>query len=917
MKNLYRFKTTVSGKIPLLLLLSTFLLVAKTTNATVPEMPGVSIAAPTANVATTVTSSSFVASWSAVKGATSYKIYVASKVPIGGRTQWLLLKGYNGLPVGGNNTTVSGLVGGSEYKYYVTAMMITDESAHSNEVLVNTTLDAPIANSATKITPVSFTGSWNSISGATSYKISIVYKVDGVLRIKDFTSTLPTYEFTNLSPNTEYKWAVVATNGSQDSPASNTVTTRTLTAEPTVALSATKVLSNSFTAKWNTKPGATSYLLTVVDVDNAIPVLKNFEVTESQYVVTGLLPNTFYRYYVKTRYNTFDSDVSSVIEVTTKPESPVAGDATDITATGFTANWSAVAGATNYKLWVISTENTGFNPVGFFPKLTGNVTSYTISGLASNHNYSYFVQAVTSGNESLVSNTISVQTKPVAPVAKEATKVTATSFIAKWDAVGGADSYKLYVARKVLVGSKIQWLLVAGFNGVSVNETSAAVSDLFSETEYKYWVTTINKGNESLNSNEIFVTTKPQAPIAGNATEVTATGFTANWSAVAGATNYKLWVISTENTGSNPVGFFPKLTGNVTSIALTGVASNHGFSYFVQAVTSNGESLVSNTIIVQTKPVAPVAQAATSVSSNSFTANWESVTGATTYKLYVRLKSNGKWVTGYNGKVITGNSETVENADSDTDYEYMVKAVAGTNESDYSKVVEVKTAKVQYLLRLTASPESAGSLSGGGTFYSGVHVTAHATPAKGYTFVSWTENNTVVSTSLSYPFTITSNRNLVANFERTPLTFTVSASVAPSKGGTTNIVSGTYTTGEEVTLVATPSNGYRFLNWTVGELVVSTDSAYTFTVTKNQSVVANFAVSTALYVYTSPAIKVFPNPTSEVLNFNTYVDARVFDMRGNMVIDAIKVNKIDVAHLSRGIYFIQFNTGSSLRFVKN
>ena len=917
MKNLYRLKTTVCGKIPLILLLFSFLLVVKATNATVPALPDVSIAAPTANEATSITSSSFFASWSTVTGATSYKIYVARKVLIGNRVSWMILTSYNGLPVGGNNTTISGLTGGSEYKYYVTAIMITDESVYSNEVIVNTTLDAPVVNAATNKTPVSFYGTWNSVSGATSYKITLTYKVGGVWRINDYTSTLPAYTFTNLNPDTEYKWGVVATNGSQDSPASNTITTNTPAAEPTVALSATKVSSNSFTAKWNTMSGATAYLLTVVDVGSSIPVLKNFEVTESQYVVTGLLPNNYYRYYVKTRYNTFDSDVSNAIDVTTKPEAPVAGEATNISATEFTANWSAVSGATNYKLWIISTENTGFNPVGFFPKLTGNVTSYTVTGLASNHNYSFFVQTVTSGDESVASNTILVQTKPVAPVAQEATKISATSFTAKWNAVVGTDSYKLYIARKVLVGSKVQWLLVTGYAGVTVNETSVAVSDLFSETDYKYYVTSLKNGNESLNSNEIFVTTKPQAPVAGDADNVSATEFTANWSAVSGATNYKLWIISTENTGFNPVGFFPKLTGNVTSYTVTGLASNHNYSFFVQTVTSGDESVASNTILVQTKPVAPVAKAATSITTTTFIANWQMVSGATGYKLYVRYKSNGKWVTGYNGKLVTANSESVANADSDTNYEYLVKTVMGTNESDFSNVIEVKTAAVQFQLRLTASPEGAGTLSGGGMFNSGVQVTAHASPAKGYTFVSWTENNTVVSTSLSYPFTITSNRNLIANFERTPQTFTISTSANPSKGGTTNIVSGTYATGSEVTLVATPLNGYRFLNWTVGELVVSTDSAYTFTVNKNLSIVANFIVSTAIHICTTPEIRLYPNPTTGLLNFNTFVDARVFDMHGNMVFDANKVNKIDVAHLSQGIYFIQFNKGSSLRFVKN
>ena len=43
-----------------------------------------------------------------------------------------------------------------------------------------------------------------------------------------------------------------------------------------------------------------------------------------------------------------------------------------------------------------------------------------------------------------------------------------------------------------------------------------------------------------------------------------------------------------------------------------------------------------------------------------------------------------------------------------------------------------------------------------------------------------------------------------------------------------------------VTLVATPSTGYRFVNWTSGTSPVSTDATYEFTATGNTSLVANF-----------------------------------------------------------------------------
>lgn len=47
-------------------------------------------------------------------------------------------------------------------------------------------------------------------------------------------------------------------------------------------------------------------------------------------------------------------------------------------------------------------------------------------------------------------------------------------------------------------------------------------------------------------------------------------------------------------------------------------------------------------------------------------------------------------------------------------------------------------------------------------------VTAVTNTDGGYSFVNWTENTSIVSTDASYTFTLTADRNLAANFERTP-----------------------------------------------------------------------------------------------------------------------------------------------------
>ena len=72
---------------------------------------------------------------------------------------------------------------------------------------------------------------------------------------------------------------------------------------------------------------------------------------------------------------------------------------------------------------------------------------------------------------------------------------------------------------------------------------------------------------------------------------------------------------------------------------------------------------------------------------------------------------------------------------------------------------------------------------------------------------------------------------------------TVSASANPAEGGTVT-GGGSYTPGTEITLNAAPAAGYDFVNWTENGAVASTSADYTFAVTEDRDLVANFAIAT-------------------------------------------------------------------------
>lgn len=162
---------------------------------------------------------------------------------------------------------------------------------------------------------------------------------------------------------------------------------------------------------------------------------------------------------------------------------------------------------------------------------------------------------------------------------------------------------------------------------------------------------------------------------------------------------------------------------------------------------------------------------------------------------------------------------------------------------------------LQFTVIATPNPSIGGTTTGSGSYTIGASATVTATPNSGYSFVNFTENGTVVSTSSSFTFTVNGNRTLVANFAIN--TFTVTATANPAAGGTVTKSpnQATHNSGSLVTLTATPNPGYTFVNFTEGTTVVSTNSSYSFNVTANRVLVANFTIKAFTLTVTS-------NPTN-------------------------------------------------------
>lgn len=196
----------------------------------------------------------------------------------------------------------------------------------------------------------------------------------------------------------------------------------------------------------------------------------------------------------------------------------------------------------------------------------------------------------------------------VIPTASEANSISQTSFIAQWTDVG-ATGYYLDVSTDNFN------TFVSGYDNLLLsNTTSLNIAGLMPATTYQYRVRSANGSELSASSNTVQLTTLPSTPVATDATLLSQTSFTANWTASPGALSYDLDV-ALENTFSNfAVGYNNlNVSGNsVTSQSVSGLTPYTAYYFRVRARNNAGVTVSSNVIkVVTLDNTPPVINAAT------------------------------------------------------------------------------------------------------------------------------------------------------------------------------------------------------------------------------------------------------------------------------------------------------------------
>ena len=228
----------------------------------------------------------------------------------------------------------------------------------------------------------------------------------------------------------------------------------------------------------------------------------------------------------------------------------------------------------------------------------------------------------------------------------------------------------------------------------------------------------------------------------------------------------------------------------------------------------------------------------------------------------------------------------------------------------------------QFEITVTAQPEEGGRVTGGGIYALGDICNLEADPNTGYAFVHWSREGEIVSTTTSYSFIVDENGSYQALFEQ--VSYVIEAKADPEDGGEI-IGGGTYPYGESVTLTATATEGYRFVNWTEDDVFVSEDEAISFIALSDRRLVAHFQSTVGVEETEWPEVSVYPNPVTDKLYIETHCQSsrcEIYSITGALVYsrddcaEQFEINVSDYAAGSYVIHLISDNSVQTRSFIK-
>ena len=549
--------------------------------------------------------------------------------------------------------------------------------------------DAPAIPAAPRVTIGNSSASgkpqltWAPVDGAAKYEIyRSTQQSTGFTLLGTTTST--SYVNTGAAAGITYYYKVCAVNSAGTSAYSNIVSGRAkaaIPAAPRVTIG-TSSASGKPQLTWAAVDGAAKYeIYRSTQQSTGYSLLGT--TTSTSYVNTGAAAGITYYYKVCAVNSAGTSAYSNIVSGRAKAVVPAAPTVTMTYSDSGKPKltWSAVSGAASYRVYRSESRGTGYSLLG-----TTTSTSYVNTGAAAGKTYYYRVKAVNSAGTSAYSNIVSGRAKAAIPAAPRVTIGTSSASgkpQLTWAAVDGAAKYEIYRSTQQSTG----FTLLGTTTSTSYVNTGAAVGKT-----YYYKVRALNvDGAAGAYSSTVSGAAKAVAPAAPTVTMTYSDGGKPKltWSAVSGATSYRVYRSESRGTGYSLLG-----TTTSTSYVNTGAAVGKTYYYRVKAVNSAGTSAYSNIVSGTARtpaPAAPVLKGGTSSASGKPQLTWAAVNGAAKYDVYRSNSADGTFSkVGSTDKTTYVNTGAVQGVT----YFYKIRAVGASGASGFSNTVAIHVAGV-------------------------------------------------------------------------------------------------------------------------------------------------------------------------------------------------------------------------------
>ncbi|MBR5189929.1 MAG: leucine-rich repeat domain-containing protein, partial [Paludibacteraceae bacterium] len=228
-------------------------------------------------------------------------------------------------------------------------------------------------------------------------------------------------------------------------------------------------------------------------------------------------------------------------------------------------------------------------------------------------------------------------------------------------------------------------------------------------------------------------------------------------------------------------------------------------------------------------------------------------------------------------------------------YEKCVLVVPHFFASDYKKSGNWKNFKniltfrpPKYKITAIANDSVMGNVKGSGIYYETREIELTAIPNKDYHFTQWTDGNKQSRRTI----VVSQDSTFIAEFAINPY----NVKIIQSENGTVNDISGKYNYEDEITLIATANEGYKFKKWSDD----NTENPRTLVITKDIELSAIFE-----HIDTSTE-NILDNQTNIHSNngvlhiLGETIDYQILDISGRLI---YRGNQATLP-LPRGIYLI-------------